>query len=175
MDDLVQQAIRKWPNVPACFGWLGLDSRGQWFLRDDAVQALGAFPLNKGDLLVHGKLLAFICRNYAADAQGQWYFQNGPQRVYVEIECTPWIWRLQTDRQVQTQTGRITRADECLTDAEGRVYFASKIGFGLLHSNDVPQLADAIERGEWSPRAVDAAQMPAQFGFVRSPAALTSR
>jgi hypothetical protein len=31
----------------------------------------------------------FIQRNYDHDAQGQWFFQNGPQRVYVELEATP--------------------------------------------------------------------------------------
>ena len=42
MDDIVKQAMAKWPNVPDCFGWLGLDNRGQWCLRDDAAQAAGA-------------------------------------------------------------------------------------------------------------------------------------
>lgn len=172
MDDLVQQAIRKWPNVPACSGWLGLDARGQWFLRDDAVQAAGPFPSSKGDLLAHDKLLAFIGRNYAADAHGQWFFQNGPQRVFVELENTPWIWRVQPSGQLHTHTGRIASATQCLTDAEGRVYFSSEFGVGLVHSADVLLVADAIERGEWVPQAVDAAQLPAVFGFVRSPSAL---
>ena len=34
MDDIVKQAMAKWPNVPACWGWLGLDARGNWWLRD---------------------------------------------------------------------------------------------------------------------------------------------
>ncbi len=25
MDAIVEQAMRKWPNVPHCYGWLGLD------------------------------------------------------------------------------------------------------------------------------------------------------
>lgn len=40
MDDLVRQAMAKWPHVPDCHGWLGLDSRGQWYMRDDRVQML---------------------------------------------------------------------------------------------------------------------------------------
>ena len=56
-------------------------------MRDDRVQALGQFasgvPGCKGSVLQHDKLIEFIGRNYAADAQGQWFFQNGPQRVYV--------------------------------------------------------------------------------------------
>ena len=38
MDDIVKQAMAKWPNVPACSGWLGLDARGNWWLRDAAAQ-----------------------------------------------------------------------------------------------------------------------------------------
>ena len=94
MDDIVRQAMAKWPNVPHCYGWLGLDERGNWYMRDDRVQAAGAFPAVKGSLLRHEKLIDFIQRNYEHDPQGQWFFQNGPQRVYVELQATPWIWRL---------------------------------------------------------------------------------
>ena len=43
MDDIVKQALAKWPNVPDCYGWLGLDARGLWYMRDDRAQAAGAF------------------------------------------------------------------------------------------------------------------------------------
>ena len=39
MDEMVRQAMAKWPNVPACYGWLGLDARGQWYMRDERTQA----------------------------------------------------------------------------------------------------------------------------------------
>ncbi|WP_158941154.1 DUF2946 family protein [Burkholderia sp. S171] len=90
MDEIVKQALAKWPNVPHCTGWLLLDRRGQWRMRDDATQAAGL----PGDIIRHDALLGFINRNYAADAEGQWFFQNGPQRVYVELGYTPWIVRL---------------------------------------------------------------------------------
>ena len=70
MDDIVKQAIAKWPNVPHCYGWLGLDDRGNWYLRDDATQAGGAFAVAKGSMLQHEKLIDFIQRNYEHDAQG---------------------------------------------------------------------------------------------------------
>ena len=99
MDDIVRQAMAKWPNVPDCYGWLGLDTRGNWYMRDDRAQSLGPFAGGvagaKGSLLQHDKLIAFINRNYLADEQGRWFFQNGPQRVYVELAATPWIWRVQ--------------------------------------------------------------------------------
>ena len=102
MDDIVKQALAKWPNVPDCYGWLGLDARGNWYMRDDRVQAAGPFanPLaggslqSKGSMLKHEKLIDFIQRNYESDASGCWFFQNGPQKVYVELEATPWIWRI---------------------------------------------------------------------------------
>ena len=47
MDDIVRQAMAKWPHVPHCFGWLGLDARGDWYMRDDAAQAAGPFPSSK--------------------------------------------------------------------------------------------------------------------------------
>lgn len=170
MDDIVQQALIKWPNVPHCYGWLGLDARGRWYLRDDAVQAQGAFPQSKGALLEHTKLIAFIERNYETDAQGQWFFQNGPQRVYVELECTPWVWRIEPDLSLLSHTGRAaTAAVVCLLDDEGRVYLASDIGLGLVHTLDVAQVADAIERGAWAVQSVCADDLPVQYGFVRSP------
>ena len=48
MDDIVKQAMAKWPNVPNCYGWLGLDARGNWYLRDDRAQAAGAFQSGSG-------------------------------------------------------------------------------------------------------------------------------
>ena len=169
MDDIVKQAIAKWPNVPDCYGWLGLDARGHWYLRDDEVQRAGPFPHSKGSLLQHEKLIGFIARNYEADAQGRWFFQNGPQRVYVELETTPWVWRLQADGSAVSHTGRSVAVQECLVDAEGRVYLTSVLGIGLLHTLDVPLAAEALEAGRWMPREVVAAELPQRYGFVLSP------
>ena len=170
MDDIVKQAMAKWPNVPDCFGWLGLDARGQWFLRDDAVQALGAFPQSKGSLLTHEKLLAFIARNYAHDDLGRWFFQNGPQRVYVELEAAPFVWRLQPGGEVQAQTGAQATPQACLVDEQGRVYLVTELGLGLVHSQDVGLVADGLEQQRWPQEEVQASSLPARFGFVPSPA-----
>lgn len=173
MDDIVKQAMAKWPNVPDCFGWLGLDARGQWFLRDDAVQALGAFPQSKGSLLEHEKLLAFIARNYASDDLGRWFFQNGPQRVYVELEAAPFVWRLQPGGEVQAQTGALATPQACLVDEQGRVYLVTELGLGLVHSQDVGLAADGLEQQRWPQEEVQASSLPARFGFVPSPAQQT--
>ena len=178
MDDIVKQAMAKWPNVPDCYGWLGLDARGNWYMRDDRAQALGPFdsavPGCKGSELRHEKLIDFIGRNYAPDARGCWYFQNGPQRVFVELQSTPLIWRLQTDGSVQDHTGRRASVHNCWLDEWGHLYLESDVAVGLVHSQDVQHASELIEQGIWVPQAVKRADLDAKFGFVKSPAFLKS-
>jgi hypothetical protein len=171
MDDIVKAALAKWPNVPHCHGWLGLDARGQWYMRDDRAQAAGPFPQSKGSLLRHDKLVAFIHRNYLADDEGQWYFQNGPQRVYVELEATPQVWRLQPDGRVLAHTGAPAQVRSSWVDEAGHLYLETDIGFGLVHSADMALAADRVEAGDWSPQDVRAAELPARYGYVMSPEA----
>ncbi len=176
MDEIVKQALAKWPNVPDCYGWLGLDARGNWYMRDDRVQAQGPFAggtaHSKGSLLKHEKLIEFIQRNYDADARGQWFFQNGPQRVYVELEATPLIWRVDDDLRVQDHTGKPAVVQCCLLDEQGRVYLQTDTGFGLVHTMDVGQAADAVEQRLWVPQDVIAADLPQRFCYMPSPKAL---
>ncbi|MDR3452499.1 MAG: DUF2946 family protein [Rhodoferax sp.] len=178
MDDIVKQALAKWPNVPHCYGWLGLDARGQWYMRDDRIQAAGPFaggtPQSKGSVLRHEKLLDFIHRNYEADAGGQWFFQNGPQRVYVELETTPLIWRVNADFSIAAHTGRVARMQRCVLDEQGHLYLEADLGFGLVHTLDMGLAADAVEQGLWVPQEMAAHELPARFGYVLSPAAQQS-
>ena len=172
MDDIVKQALAKWPNVPHCYGWLGLDARGNWYMRDDRTQAAGPFALAKGSLLRHDKLIDFIQRNYECDAAGQWFFQNGPQRVYVELEAAPWVWRIDdSDFAVAAHTNLPVTPTGCLVDELGRLFLVTPIGLGLVHTQDVGIAADAIEQGRWQPEEVLANDLPARFGHVLSPAA----
>jgi hypothetical protein len=101
VDDIVRQAIAKWPNVPHCYGWLSLDARGSWRMRDERAQTLGL----RGDRIANPALLGFISRNYTCDDQGRWYFQNGPQRVYVNLEATPYIARTDPAHGFMLHTG----------------------------------------------------------------------
>ena len=179
MDEMVIQALIKWPSVPNCFGWLGLDARGNWYLRDESVQAEGCFSSgighSKGSLIRHERMLEFIGRNYEPDALGQWFFQNGPQRVYVELETTPLIWRLDGDLSIHDHVGRVARMSHCLLDEHGRLYLQADLGFGLVHTLDMAHAADAVERGLWSPQDVSVADLPMRFGYVCSPQLLQNR
>lgn len=178
MDDIVKAALAKWPNVPHCFGWLGLDARGQWYMRDDRCQRSGPFAAEPGEALVaskgsrlqHDKLIEFIHRNCAADEAGQWFFQNGPQRVYLELEVTPFVWRLQPDGRVLAHSGQDAgEVSQSLLDELGRLYLVTALGIGLVHTSDMALAADAVEAGRWTPEPVQAAELPTAWGFVRSP------
>ena len=169
MDDLVVQAMAKWPNVPDCYGWLGLDARGDWYLRDEQAQAAGPFAQSKGSRLQHEKLIGFIERNYAADRAGQWYFQNGPQRVYVELEVAPWVWRIQLDGAIQAHTGQTARLQRCWLDEIGRLFLETELGIGLVHTQDVHLALPPIEQGLWVPNEVLSSELETKFGYVASP------
>ena len=173
MDDLVRQAMAKWPNVPDCYGWLGLDARGLWYMRDDRAQAAGAFdsgrPGAKGSVLRHDKLIDFIQRNYEADSRGRWYFQNGPQRVYVELEATPWVWRIEPHGRVMSHTGAEVDVDSALVDEPGHIYLATPLGLGRVHPQDMDRAADLLERQGWPLEEVRAEDLPARYGYRRSP------
>ena len=108
MDDIVKQAMAKWPNVPNCYGWLALDARGAWRMRDERAQQLNL----PGDRLTQPALVGFINRNYGADERGCWYFQNGPQRVYLNLEATPFVARTDPEHGLVLQTGEPLAAIE---------------------------------------------------------------
>ena len=179
MDYIVRQALAKWPNVPDCYGWLGLDGRGNWYMRDDHAQAQGPFgggnATSKGSQLKHEKLIDFIGRNYESDALGQWYFQNGPQRVYVELEVTPFVWRVKDDFSVCDHMGRTARVQRCLLDERGYLYLEADTGVGLVHTMDMNQAAEAVSQGLWVPQEVDSTELPTRFKYVKSPELLQKK
>jgi Protein of unknown function (DUF2946) len=179
MDEMVKAALRKWPDVPHCYGWLALDDRGTWYMRDERTQAAGAFPRPLGSAIQHDKLLDFIHRNYACDGHGAWYFQNGPQRVYVELQSAPFVWRIDTVAgggwRVTAQNGLAGDAALAVTprsvwlDEAGRLFLHADQGLGLVHSMDTGLAAVAIEQGHWLAQEMPFAQMPAHFGYVLRP------
>jgi hypothetical protein len=174
MDDIVKAALAKWPQVPHCHGWLAQDMRGDWYMRDDRTQAAGPFPRVKGSRILHDKLLAFIHRNYGADEEGAWFFQNGPQRVYVELEAAPYVWRIETVEgraQVHAHTGEPAQVRSAWLDEHGRLFLEGDLGFGIVHSLDMEAAADAVEAGRWVPREMAFADMPGKFGYVLKPGA----
>lgn len=173
MDDIVKAALEKWPNVPACHGWLGLDARGAWYLRDEATQAAGLFPQSKGSRVDHAKLRAFIERNYAVDATGAAYFQNGPQRVFVSLEAAPWVLDVQRVAEgvnVVDHTGAAwLDIDASWLDEHGRLFLSSPKGLGLVRSTDMDAAADMVEQGHWVPSEVSFAELARRHHVMLDP------
>ncbi|SDG21730.1 MULTISPECIES: DUF2946 family protein [unclassified Duganella] len=140
MDDIVKQALAKWPNVPHCYGWLGLDARGHWRMRDERAQHLNL----PGDKLSNAALVGFITRNYAADERGCWYFQNGPQRVYVQLEATPYIVRTDPSAGLLLHTGAaLGPPDAVLLTSDGTLILCSGDVVAQLDDRD---FADVLPR-----------------------------
>lgn len=187
MDEQVKAAMAKWPRVPHCYGWLALDARGDWYMRDDRIQAAGPFPQVKGSRIEHQKLREFIDRNYDCDEQGAWYFQNGPQRVYVQVEAAPFVWRVDQHAEhagsgpapsswsVSAHTGLQAQVQGAYLCEQGRLFLHCDLGLGLglvmglVHSLDMGIAAEAVLAGHWQPQDLSWAEMPRRFGFVLNP------
>lgn len=132
MDSNVAAAMARWPNVPDCRGWLSLDRRGCWRLQ--------------GSPVTHAGLAEFIGRNYGCDEYGAWFMQNGPQRVWVELTATPWIFRLAGDgfaTHTGMSAGRIGAA--WLVDGES-LCLLGECGLGLVDDRDLQALFEGIRR-----------------------------
>ena len=164
MDDIVLRAMTKWPNVPAVYGWLALDRRGRWRLQDEPFEHPGA--------------VAFINRNYAPDARGQWYFQNGPQRVYVELDYTPWVFSVDGAGALRAHTGReVTGLRGAWLDDGGSLVLQDRLGAGVVDDRDLLALSEGFldrdgrrcddDRLEWlfeRPMTVGSAELSLRWG-----------
>ncbi len=142
MDDIVKKAMAKWPNVPDCYGWLGLDARGNWRMRDERAQHLGL----AGDKVIQEALLGFINRNYAADDRGCWYFQNGPQRVFLNLEATPFIARTDPQHGLVLHTGEpVTAIERAFMTERGEVIVDAGGKIAQVDDRDVAQVMAMME------------------------------
>ncbi len=151
MDDIVRKAMARWPDVPAVYGWLGLDRRGRWTIKGEPI----------GNAIVR----AFIDRNYLGDEQGRWYFQNGPQRVFVALAYTPLVVHFEA-AALFDHCGGPFQLVEAFVDDEGSVLMLGKTGIGLLDDRDLAAYADRAQ----GLSAIDRLAAPGRFGFVTHPA-----
>jgi len=136
MDAIVEQALAKWPNVPHCYGWLTLDARGNWRMRNEHAQAHNL----PGDKVIQPALRGFINRNYSGDEQGRWYFQNGPQRVYVDLEVAPYIAHTEPAHGFVLQTGEnFSGVNSGWLSDSGKLFLQGDEKFALLDDRDLAQ------------------------------------
>jgi hypothetical protein len=135
MDELVLKGLAKWPNVPAVFGWLALDRRGNWLLRNEKIDN----PL----------IADFIGRNYEHDESGRWFFQNGPQRVFVSLQYTPLVYRVTTSPGVgpviRTHHGiDVPEVTGVWLDDRGALLLRSSLAVGVVHDADLGELVPSF-------------------------------
>jgi hypothetical protein len=193
MDEHVLRGMARWPDVPAVYGWLALDGRGNWLL--------------KGEPVTNPTVTAYFARNYERDAEGRWFFQNGPQRVYVELAYTPLVYRVAATAPaplaIESHTGqRVSRVSGAWVDENGALVVETEHGPGVLDDRDLDavsaflvdvnggalpedaleQALEALAAGKDAPvwlkagdsniklQPVRAADVPGRFGYTRSPA-----
>lgn len=147
MDDIVRQALARWPNVPAITGWLRLTARGEWLLTGDVPA---------GVRITHPNMRRFIDRNYIGGADGRWFFQNGPQKVYVSLEYTPWVFGLHPlpggGWCLLSHTRIATLPTAVLLDADGQFLFDTPLGVGVMRDTDMEPLSAFLAEtaeGQW--------------------------
>ncbi len=135
MDQSVIRNMARWPNVPAVYGWMSLDRRGRWCLR--------------GEPVVHRGAIAFMNRNYACSADGQWYFQNGPQRVFVDLDYTPWIYSLDGAGVLRDHVeNSVNELHGAWLDEQGNLLLLGERGIGLLCDRDLGPMSDHLRHAD---------------------------
>lgn len=176
MDDLVEKALARWPNVPAIAGWLKLSTQGDWLLTG---------PVAEGLSISNQRILNFIARNYACEADGRYYFQNGPQKAYVSLAYTPWVLRIHVlaggELMLTTHTGLVCWPEAMFMDEQGRVLIETELGIGLVNSSDTSVLASGLSDGgdshsaTWCVPGVDPDQLISAKTRLRKPKGLAAR
>lgn len=147
MDEEVVNASQRWSGVAPVYGWLRLDSRGRWrLIRRDRAD-FDSLRDAQGDPISSPGLIDFIGRNYAPDAEGAWYWQNGPQRVYVALETAPLIYRVLERRDAGPGRALVAHTGyraECLEsvwiDPGMQVFVRTELGPGMVHDQDLALL-----------------------------------
>jgi hypothetical protein len=152
MDDDVTKAMARWPNVPAAWGWLRIDRRGHWFIVKRDIPDFDEARDGLGSIVRNERLIDFMARNYAAELDGAWYFQNGPQRVFVDCELAPLVWRVDHEQERLVwvaHTGAIaTQTMAAAVDSLGNVYVNTELGPGVIDDRQLARLDQWLDEND---------------------------
>ena len=166
MDEIVLRALQRWPDVPSVYGWLGLDRRGRWSIKEERI--------------INATLIDFIGRNYGCDAKGRWFFQNGPQRVFVTLAYAPYVYRTCRERNGElgliAHTGTTADAPRAAwVDDVGGLLIETELGVGAIHDQDLPEVLGSLSGPDGQPLDDDVTERLLTFpGGVEAGAALLS-
>lgn len=117
--------MQRWPNVPHLYGWLRLDRRGRWLIKEEVIS--------------RPQIVDTINANYAADQRGAWYFQNGPQRGYVALDAAPLMFSAPVEGDaLNTHLGTLAGAvSRVAIDEGGGLWLLTARGPGWLADRDL--------------------------------------
>ncbi|WP_454693331.1 DUF2946 family protein [Achromobacter aegrifaciens] len=165
MDQSVKDALARWPDVPAVYGWLSLDARGRWRLHPQGQSAAGG----PGESITNTQILEFINRNYEHDDAGRWFFQNGPQRVFLRLDAAPYVLRLSDDN-----SGLLTHTNQAVAsvsawrlDDAGQLYAMTPLGAGIVLDRDLPPLLEKMATVDAQP-LLDALERLSPGGTIQA-------
>lgn len=135
-------------------------------MRDEFAQQNGL----PGQVIEHLALKEYISRNYARDNAGRYFFQNGPQRVFINLITTPWIARITPNEgtlKIVTQCQTEINPSSALSDEQGNIYIVGSIeqtickdlaaqefkteictSIALLHDHDLDQFSELAKLHE---------------------------
>lgn len=107
---------------------MSLDQRGDWRLQ--------------GERVTHRGLIEFMNRQYGSDETGRLFVQNGPQRLYVALAATLWVFHREGETFV-SHTGAPAGEIQAIYLAEqGSILLATTLCIGLLDERDLPAFLD---------------------------------
>jgi hypothetical protein len=120
----VERALKRWPNVPALYGWLSLDRRGRWLIQ--------------GETIGRHRIVDAIGKNYGVDKRGCWYFQNGPQRGYMQLARAPFIVHVGGAGELITHNKLVVnQVRQVFLDEQGGLFLTTEHGPAALLDSDL--------------------------------------
>jgi hypothetical protein len=150
MEPWALKAMQRWPNVPALFGWLSLDRRGRWFIKDE--------------LISRPQIIDTINANYGVDEHRRWYFQNGPQRGFIRLAYAPLVLLVESDALITHTQQRVEQLTQIYLDEEGSLLFITEHGPAGLIDTDL----------EWAINRIHAQQVAIQADDIAAALAVPS-
>ena len=94
--------------------------------------------------------------------------------MYVQLEAAPWVWRLDAVAgaapRITSHTGLAATFESAWLDQRDRLFLATDLGLGIVHTLDMEAAAGAVENAAWSPTTTAFDALVSRFGYRLAPA-----
>lgn len=141
MDQALIQSLQKWPHVPSCFGWLYFGRRGEWRIQNEYAQQYQLL----GETITHSGFKHYIESNLGRDSAGNHFFQNGPQRVFIQFAYSPWVVRFYPladgHWQLRTTFGQPITPTACFLDEQSHISFEAEFEIPIFAENHTSSIS----------------------------------